>query len=75
MCPALILKVIKEGKANLMTYKNTWHVEHVIVPALESYEKEQVEQGTIEKGWQVRTLEDSPWFPGWEEKWKRQQGF
>jgi Protein of unknown function (DUF3445) len=73
--PSIILKVLKHGKENIMTYKNTWHVEHVLIPTLEEYEKEQVEKGMIEKGWAPHTLEDSPWFPGWREKWKRQQGF
>ncbi|CAJ2505126.1 Uu.00g125200.m01.CDS01 [Anthostomella pinea] len=73
--PSLILKVIKEGKENLMKYKNTWHTEHVVVPALEEYEREQKERGLVEEDWEPRTLEESPWFPGWEKKWHAQQGF
>jgi len=73
--PALINKVLKEGKKNLMEYKNTWHVEHVVIPALESYEKEQVERGIVPEDWAPHTLEESPWFPGWEEKWHSQQGY
>lgn len=73
--PSLILKVLREGKKNLMEYKNTWHVEHVVVPALESYEKEQVDGGVVPEGWEPHTLEESPWFPGWERKWRRQQGY
>ena len=73
--PALILKVLKEGKQSLMEYKNTWHVEHVVIPALENFAKEQVENGTVPQDWEVRTLDESPWFPGWEEKWHREQGF
>lgn len=73
--PALCAKILKEGKKSLMEYKNTWHVEHVAVPALEEWEKEQVEKGMVEQGWEVRTLEESPWFPGWKEKWKAKQGF
>jgi len=73
--PALCLKVLKEGKKNLMEYKNTWHVEHVAVPALEEWVGEQEESGVMERGWEVRTLEESPWFPGWEAKWHGQQGF
>jgi len=30
--PALLLKILKEGKKSLMEYKSTWHVEHVCVP-------------------------------------------
>ncbi|KAI0004442.1 hypothetical protein F4779DRAFT_599858 [Xylariaceae sp. FL0662B] len=73
--PSLVLKVLKEGKENLMKYKNTWHTEHVVIPTLEAYEKEQIEKRLIEKGWEPKTLEDSPWFPGWQKKWHAQQGF
>jgi hypothetical protein len=79
--PALLLKILKEGKKSLMEYKSTWHVEHVCVPELERYAEEQVAQGLVkpenegEKEWHVATLAESPYFPGWEEKWHRQQGF
>ncbi|PGH16777.1 hypothetical protein AJ80_05092 [Polytolypa hystricis UAMH7299] len=73
--PALIAKVITEGKRELIVYKNTWHVEHVVLPALQEWAKEQVDNGLVKSDWQVATLEDSPWFRGWEEKWHRQQGF
>ncbi|KAF2426599.1 hypothetical protein EJ08DRAFT_699895 [Tothia fuscella] len=73
--PSLLLKVLKEGKKNLMDYKGTWHVEHCVIPALEEYEKEQIEKGMVERDWECRTLEESPFFPGWEEKWHREQGF
>ncbi|KAI8631368.1 alpha-1,2-mannosyltransferase [Xylariaceae sp. FL1651] len=73
--PSLILTVLKHGKENLMKYKNTWHTEHVAIPALEEYEREQKESGLIEKDWEPKTLDDSPWFPGWEKKWHAQQGF
>ncbi|KAH7359661.1 hypothetical protein BKA66DRAFT_427220 [Pyrenochaeta sp. MPI-SDFR-AT-0127] len=73
--PGLVLKVLTNGKKNLMDYKNTWHVEHVVKPALERFHKEQIEKGIVEEGWEPHTLEESPWFPGWEEKWHRQQGF
>ncbi|KAI9792506.1 MAG: hypothetical protein M1835_007791 [Candelina submexicana] len=73
--PALCNKVLKEGKGSIMEYKGTWHVEHVVKPALEEWEREQVENGVVESGWEVRTLDESPWFPGWEEKWRGRQGF
>lgn len=79
--PALLLKILKEGKKNLMEYKNTWHVEHVCIPELEAYAREQVANGLVkpenegEVEWQVATLVESPYFPRWEEKWHRQQGF
>ncbi|KAI4860117.1 hypothetical protein F4820DRAFT_437824 [Hypoxylon rubiginosum] len=73
--PSLVKKVLTDGKDSLMKYKNTWHTEHVVVPALEKYEREQIEGGIIEEGWEPKTLEDSPWFPGWQDKWHAQQGF
>ena len=78
--PALVHKVLTEGKRNLMEYKNTWHVEHVCLPALEKYNQEQIANSLVrplegEETWQVATLEESPYFPGWQEKWHREQGF
>lgn len=73
--PALLLKVLREGKRSIMEYKSTWHVEHVAMPALEKWSEEQEAEGTVERGWEVRTLDESPWFPGWEGKWRESQGF
>lgn len=73
--PALVAKVLRDGKKNLMEYKNTWHVEHVVLPKLDEWAKEQEENGLVVKNWQVTTLDDSPWFKNWEEKWHRKQGF
>lgn len=73
--PALAATVLKHGKKNLMEYKGTWHVEHVVLPNLEKWAQEQEESGLVPKGWEVATLEESPWFKGWQDKWHRQQGF
>ncbi|KZM22277.1 oxidoreductase [Ascochyta rabiei] len=73
--PGLLLKVLNDGGRNLMQYKNTWHTEHVVKPALQRFHEEQVEKGMVEEGWEPKTLDESPWFPAWEEKWHRQQGF
>ncbi|KAK2626516.1 hypothetical protein QTJ16_003691 [Diplocarpon rosae] len=79
--PALLLKILKEGKKELMEYKGTWHVEHVCIPKLEEYAQEQVAKGLVkpemagQEEWNIATLAESPYFPGWEEKWHRQQGF
>ncbi|PBP18497.1 hypothetical protein BUE80_DR010590 [Diplocarpon rosae] len=79
--PALLLKILKEGKKELMEYKGTWHVEHVCIPRLEEYAQEQIAKGWVradmdgQKEWNIATLAESPYFPGWEEKWHRQQGF
>lgn len=67
--PGLVLKVLKEGKRNLMEYKRTWHVEHVVLPCLEDWVREQGEEGQ-----EVSTLEAAPFWEGWEVKWRRAQG-
>lgn len=73
--PALVAKVLKDGKNNLMEYKGTWHVEHVVLPIMEEWSNQQLKDGLVEEDWEVTTLKDSPWFKGWEDKWHRQQGF
>lgn len=73
--PSLVLKVCREGKESMMKYKATWHTEHVALPAMEKYEREQKQNGLIPEDWNVQTLDEHPFFPGWEEKWHRQQGF
>jgi len=73
--PSICNKVLQGGKKNLMEYKGTWHVEHVVGPALEKWEREQIEKGMIPDNWDVHTLDESPWYPGWEDKWRRRQGF
>ncbi|KAF5534846.1 hypothetical protein FMEXI_11053 [Fusarium mexicanum] len=67
--PSLVLKVLNEGKENIMKYKGTWHVEHVTKPTLRKWEREQIEKGLIPKDWEVTTLAENPFFPGWERKW------
>lgn len=73
--PALAHRVLTQGPEQILKYKNTWYVEHVALPALERYEREQVENGMVEEGWEVQTLDNAPFYPGWEEKWRSKQGF
>jgi hypothetical protein len=70
--PSLVLKILDRGDEEIMKYKGTWHVEHVAKEALEEYERWQIDQGLIERDWEHRTLDEAPFFPGWEEKWKAQ---
>ncbi|RGP68229.1 hypothetical protein FSPOR_5482 [Fusarium sporotrichioides] len=67
--PSLVLKVLNEGKENIMKYKGTWHVEHVAKPTLRKWEREQIDKGLIPGDWQPTTLDENPFFPGWERKW------
>ncbi|CAG7948146.1 unnamed protein product [Penicillium salamii] len=73
--PELLMKVLTEGKKSIMDYKGVWHVQHVVLPNLRAWAEEQKENGLVQKDWEVATLDDSPWFKGWQEKWHRQQGF
>lgn len=66
--PSLLLKVLNEGKESILRYKGTWHVEHVAKPALEEYERLQIERGLMDSQWTPRTLDEHPLFPGWERK-------
>ncbi|KAI4246173.1 MAG: hypothetical protein L6R40_002126 [Gallowayella cf. fulva] len=73
--PALLTTILHHGKPSIMAYKNTWHVEHVVLPALQRWMKEQEERGLVPRGWDVGTLQEAPFFPGWEEVWRGRQGF
>ena len=73
--PSILLKVLREGKKNLMEYKDTWHTEHVVIPEMEKYERAEREKGLIEKDWEPHTIDEYPYFPGWEGKWHNQQEF
>lgn len=73
--PGLVLKILREGKKSLMEYKGTWHVEHVVEGVFEEWDREQRETGLVGKEEEVETLKEYPYFEGWEEKWRKQQGF
>ncbi len=72
--PALLLKVLTDAKEAILKYKGTWHVEHIVKPALAEYVKYQEEEGMVERNWEPRTLADAPFYPGWEERWMRNGG-
>lgn len=73
--PAILLRVLQEGKKSLIDYKTVDHVKDVTIEACKQWAQEQVEKGMVPKDWEVRTLDESPFFPGWEDKWHAQQGF
>lgn len=72
--PALLGKVLKEGNKELVGYKCEEHVRRVAIEALDQWSAEQVQKGAVPADWEVTTLDESPFYPGWEEKWRRQQG-
>lgn len=73
--PSLLSTVLQHSKKDLLVYKKIPVVEHVLVPLFERWKREQEEAGLVDRDWNVATLEDSPFFPGWESKWRHQQGF
>ena len=73
--PGLVGKVLREGDQEILTYKGIWHVEHLIIPAMERWDKEQRESGVVDTEWDIKTLKENPFYEGWEERWRGQQGF
>lgn len=64
--PSLLHKVISDGEESLLKYKGSWHVEHVAKPTLKKFAQKQIEQGLVEEDWEPRTLDESPFYPGWQ---------
>lgn len=73
--PALLAQVLEAGKANLIAYKTVDHVKGVTLRACKQWAAEQVAKGLVPADWEVGTVDQSPFFPGWEKKWHDQQGF
>ncbi|KAL4886157.1 hypothetical protein BJY04DRAFT_213690 [Aspergillus karnatakaensis] len=72
--PALLYKQVTEGKRVITEPKVHGHLLPVVLVALERWKGEQVEKGLVERDWEVETLKESPFFPGWEDIWKRRGG-
>lgn len=64
--PSLLLKNYREAKRELLRHKNAWHTEMTVVPALERWEEEQKRDGVVPVDWEVATLDEYPYYPGWE---------
>ncbi|KAG2149344.1 hypothetical protein DEU56DRAFT_978007 [Suillus clintonianus] len=64
--PKLVLKVLLEGDKAIMEYKGMWFIEHKVIPALREWAKEQEDKGWVPKDWQEKTLNEAPFYPGWE---------
>lgn len=65
--PALMHKVITQADERLITYKMEKHVANLAAEYMEKWAREQEQDGLVERDWEVSTLEQSPFFPGWEE--------
>lgn len=64
--PRLLVKILKEGKESFMDYKRFFHVQHKVIPTLEAWVREQELKGWVSKDWKERTLDEDPFFPGWD---------
>ncbi|KAF9458633.1 hypothetical protein BDZ94DRAFT_1325343 [Collybia nuda] len=64
--PRLLAQVLRGSKSSFLEYKATHHVVHKLLPALDKWARAQEEKGWVPKGWKERTLDEDPFFPGWE---------
>ncbi|KAF8894402.1 hypothetical protein BD779DRAFT_1609167 [Infundibulicybe gibba] len=64
--PVLFAKILRDAKKPLLDYKASAHVEHIILPILDRWSREQEEKGWVPTDWAERTLNEDPFFPGWE---------
>jgi hypothetical protein len=65
--PALLLRVLTQGHRALIDYKVEKHVERLAIAQLEEWAAKQVADGIVSPDWEVGTLEQHPYFPGWQE--------
>ncbi|KAG6907794.1 hypothetical protein DXG01_007333 [Tephrocybe rancida] len=66
--PKLLAKILRDSKQSFKEYKSTYHIEHKLLPALDMWAEEQEDKGWVPKGWKERTLDESPYYPGWEDR-------
>lgn len=43
--PVLFRKVLLEGGLEILRYKGTWYIKHVVIPALEKWARDQADGG------------------------------
>lgn len=65
--PALLHRVITQGDKRLIDYKMEKHVLNIAAEHLGRWARKQEEDGLVEEGWEVGTLEQQPFFPGWQD--------
>lgn len=66
--PRLVAKILRESRKPLLDYKSTFHIEHKVLPALDEWAREQERKGWVPKNWKERTLDEDPFFPGWQSR-------
>ncbi|KAH6952448.1 hypothetical protein BKA56DRAFT_443588, partial [Ilyonectria sp. MPI-CAGE-AT-0026] len=72
---SLMYKQITEGKPHLTEAKVHEHIRKIVLDSLMEWKSEQIKNGTIVPDWVEETLPESPFYPGWEERWRQKLGF
>lgn len=74
--PALLHQILSEGDRRLVTPgKCMEHTRQEVLSLLKGWADEQVKAGVVPDDWEPRTLDESPFYPGWEARWRTAQGF
>ncbi|KAJ4256924.1 hypothetical protein NW762_009020 [Fusarium torreyae] len=73
--PSILYKQITEGKPHLTDAKVHKHIREPVLDALQEWKKEQVERGEIVADWKEETLTESPYYRGWEARWRSRLRF
>lgn len=74
--PALLHHILREGDQRLVTPgKCMEHTRQNVLSLLKGWADEQEKTGVVPVDWEPRTLDESPFYPGWEAVWRTAQGF
>ncbi|KAE8151691.1 hypothetical protein BDV25DRAFT_171261 [Aspergillus avenaceus] len=73
--PSLLRKQLDEAKPALTAGKIYPHLRETVIDALCEWEGYQIGKGMMSQGWEVGTLAESPFYPGWEGRWRGRVGF
>lgn len=73
--PSLMRKQITDGKKELIAKKVPAQISSEVLHLLEEWEREQIETGIVPVDWEVQTLDESPFYPGWEGLWQKKLNF
>ncbi|TFK25077.1 hypothetical protein FA15DRAFT_379502 [Coprinopsis marcescibilis] len=64
--PQLVARVLRDSQTSIKDYKSWQHLEHKLLPALDQWAQEQRDLGVVPPGWEERTLDEHPFYPGWD---------
>lgn len=68
--PALLHTVLCDGDPRLVASgKCMENARKIVLPVLKTWANEQVQAGVVPAGWEPRTLDESPFFPGWQREY------